>query len=232
MTNTEEDGLSNPWRDMQEGDGWRMYLGDCREVMPTIEADALITDPPYGISYNHEDVPQSKHVFDQGRNTDAVPMDDEPFDPSHLLGFRRAVIFGANCFADKMPVRAAWLCWDKATRNGLGIRIAEFELAWARPLARPQMFRHLWSGAYRETERDCFVHPTQKPVELMKWCMERVGVPKEAIVLDAYAGSGTTGVACIETGRRFVGIEIDERYFRIACNRLRSATPCLFGAKT
>lgn len=225
--------MVTPWKDRQEGDGWTMYLGDCREIMPSIvRCDALITDPPYGISYNHDETPQSKHVYDHRRNVTPVVNDDEAFDPSHLLSYETAVIFGGNCFAHRLPERAAWLCWDKATRNGLGIRIAEFDLAWARPLARSQMFRHLWSGAYRETERDCFVHPTQKPVELMKWCMERVGVKSGASVLDPYAGSGSTGVACIETGRSFVGIELDAAHFATACARLRSATPCLFGRTT
>lgn len=217
-------------RDVTHGENWTMYLGDCREIMPTLTGiDAVVTDPPYGIAYNHGPNPQAKHAFSHRRNVSPVPMDDKRFDPSHLLGFETLVVFGANCFSHSMPERAAWLCWDKVTKNGLELRIGEFELAWARPLARPQMFRHLWSGAYRETERDCFVHPTQKPVELMKWCMECVKVEQNATVLDPYTGSGSTGVACIETGRKFIGIEIDRKYYEIACNRLRSATPCLFG---
>lgn len=218
------------YRDRVDGDGWTMYLGDCREILPTLTGiDAVVTDPPYGIDYNGGDDPQGKHALSHRGNMKAIYGDDEPFDPSHLLAFDRLVMWGANCFASSIPVNPAWLCWDKVTRNGLDLRIGEFELAFARPLRRPQMFRHLWSGAYRETERDTFLHPTQKPVALMAWCMDRIGVDRGSTVCDPYAGSCPTGVACIETCRKFVGIEIDESYFKVACNRLRNATPCLFG---
>jgi len=67
------------------------------------------------------------------------------------------------------------------------------------------------------------VHPTQKPVTLMEWCMEMAKVPKGATVLDPFMGSGTTGVACVKTGRNFIGIEIDETYFKIAQKRIEDA---------
>ena len=79
-------------------------------------------------------------------------------------------------------------------------------------------FRDL-SGIAENVDR---MHPTQKPIPLMAWCMQRAAVPVGATVLDPYMGSASTGVACLRTGRNFIGIEIDEGYFETACNRLRA----------
>jgi len=213
--------------DWQSDDGAiRLYCGDCLELLPTLEAgevDCVVADPPYGIAYNHEESPQSKHVFSHRGNIDPVLNDEKPFDPSPWLDFKRVVLWGASCYADRLPVNPAWLCWDKVTRNGMNLRIAEMELAWARPLARPQVFRHLWSGAYRASEQGDYFHPTQKPIALMAWCMSRVGAAEGCTILDPFMGSGTTGVACVQTGRRFIGIEISEEYFDSAVKRIAAA---------
>lgn len=68
--------------------------------------------------------------------------------------------------------------------------------------------------------KEPIIHPTQKPVELMAWCMEQAKVPEGALVLDSYMGSGTTGIACIRTGRRFVGIEKDPTHYATALKRI------------
>ena len=222
--------------DWQSDDGAiQLHCCDCAELLPTIEAgavDAVVTDPPYGISYNHEESPQSKHVFSHRRNLTPVANDEKPFDPSPWLQFKRLVLWGANCYADRLPVNPAWLCWDKVTQNGMKLRIGEMELAWARPLARPQVFRHLWSGAYRASEQGDYFHPTQKPIDLMAWCMSRVGAPIGCTIFDPYMGSGTTGVACVRTDRRFIGVELDESHFATAIKRIKRelAQPRLFTA--
>ena len=229
MTNTEEDGVSKPWRDMQEGDGWRMYLGDCREVMPTIgRFDAVVTDPPYGIgearSNNH-----TRSVLARSRDYGESAWDDKPCD-SKIIDDIRAIsnwqiIFGGNYFT--LPPSRCWLVWDKM--NGEN-DFADCELAWTNLDKAVRRIRFMWHGMLRDEPGERY-HPTQKPVGVMRWCLGHLPLGTKTI-LDPMCGVGTTGVACIETGRMFVGIEIDERYFRVACNRLRSATPCLFGAKT
>jgi site-specific DNA-methyltransferase (adenine-specific)/modification methylase len=198
-----------------------LYLGDCLEIMAEMEAgsvDAVVTDPPYGIAYNQEAVPQSKHIFHHGRQTASIQNDAGPFDPTPLLAYKAAILWGANCYASRLPDRPTWLVWDKVTRNGLALRIAESELAWTNCIQRSRVFRHLWSGAYRESENGETYHPTQKPVALMAWCLSLI--PRYRRILDPFMGSGTTGVACMNLGRRFVGIEIEPKYFDIACKRI------------
>ena len=203
---------------------WQVIHGDCLEVLPTLgKVDAVVTDPPYGISYNHGDDPQGKQAPSHRLNLDPVAGDDKPFNPSPFLGFRKVILWGANCYADRLPINPAWICFDKVLRNNLKLRIGEFELAWTNFLRRPRMFRHLWSGAYRESEQGTSHHPTQKPVALMRWCVKLCDLEPGSTILDPFCGSGTTGVACVQTGRRFIGIEIDPGYADIARARIAKA---------
>jgi site-specific DNA-methyltransferase (adenine-specific) len=201
-----------------------LYLGDCRHILPTLpKVDAVVTDPPYGISYNRETEPQEKHVQSHRMQIAQVIGDDEPFDPTPVLAVGKAhILWGANCYASRLPDSPAWLAWDKVTRNNLALRISEVELAWTNCVGRPAIHRFMWSGAYRDAERGENYHPTQKPVSLMSWCLTRPGVP-DGLVLDPYMGSGPTGIACTNLGRKFIGIEIDRKYFDIACERIAAA---------
>jgi DNA modification methylase len=127
------------------------------------------------------------------------------------------VLFGANCFTQHLPV-GSWLVWDKRFANGKAF-LADGEVAW--------MNRGHGVYIYSETAQGCVrkepvEHPTQKPVGVMAWCMEKAKVPEGAVVLDPYMGSGTTGVACIRTGRRFVGIEKDADHFKTARDRIHA----------
>lgn len=193
-----------------------IYHADCRDVLPSLNAvDLILTDPPYGIAL---DTSNSKYRNAIARA--AVHGDSGPFDPSHLLRFSRAIIWGGNCFASRLPDYPGWLAWIKTTRNGARIRQADMELAWTSFVARPQCYRHLWIGAYKDSESGVpALHPTQKPVEVMQWCLKVDGGTGN--VLDPYMGSGTTLVAAKNLGRRAIGIEIEERYCEIAAERCR-----------
>jgi site-specific DNA-methyltransferase (adenine-specific) len=205
-----------------------LHLGDCRVVMAGMEAgsvDAIVTDPPYGIGYRPSggDGNAPRGLF--------APMrgDEGPFDPSHLLGMAPIIIlFGANHYADKLPPSPFWLVWDKR-EDGNSNDMADCEVAWCNVKSPARLFSHRWMGMIRASERKRpRVHPTQKPVALMKWAMDAARIPVGATVLDPYMGSGTTGVACLKTGRRFIGIESDPTYFAIARRRLDEArTPLL-----
>ncbi len=198
--------------------GITIYHGDCRDILPHLpKVDLVLTDPPYGIAYNSDG--QSKHQESHRGNTDLVFGDDKPFDPKPFLKWP-AILWGANCYSSKLPDKPAWLAWDKVLKNGLGVRIGEMELAWANCISRAVVFRHLWSGAYRESEAGQYLHPTQKPIALMAWCLTRPGVP-HGLVLDPFMGSGTTLVAAKNLGRKAIGIEIEEKYCAIAVDRLR-----------
>ena len=193
-----------------------IYHGDCREWMP--EADVVVTDPPYGIGYR---TPPGGSSGRRPKGGWAVVGDDLPFDPSHLLGSRPTVIFGANHFADRLPPSPGWIVWDK--RSGMPSNDqGDAEMAWTNVLGAVRIIRVLWNGggslgAENGTKHRA-IHPTQKPLALMRAVL--LMVPGEP-VLDPYAGTGSTLVAAKSLGRRAIGIEIEERYCEMAANRCR-----------
>ena len=206
------------WKERVEIGPHVLYLGDCREILPTLQADAVVTDPPYGIGF---DATHAK--YKDGIERDEATWDAKPFDPTPILSLNLpSIIWGGNCFASRLPDFAGWLSWVKTARNDADIRQADMELAWTNCIRRSRTFRHLWIGAYRASESGRVnEHPTQKPQALMEWCIGLL--PDAATVADLYMGSGTTGVACAKLGRKFIGVEIHEPYFRIACRRIADA---------
>ena len=193
-----------------------LYLGDCAEILPTLPmVDAVITDPPYGIKKDGQKRTTGGHG---GRKAHEFLGWDADRPPSDLLDEVRrkgklVVIWGGNYFADFLPATMKWLVWDKGQR----INQSDGELAWTNV-----------HGALRictmnrvELMVDGAVHPTQKPVRLMAWCIEQMGMP--GMILDPFMGSGTTGVAAINLGRKFIGIEREPKYFDVACRRIEQA---------
>lgn len=202
---------------------YQLYNKDCAEVITTLSGkEKVITDPPYGISYS----PKQNSSKAWGAKTFVgdvvVTGDDKPFDPAPLLNFQVVVLCGANHFADKLPSSSEWVIWDK--REGMiSNDFADCELIWTNGDGVARLFRHLWSGAIRASEKGIErVHPTQKPIALMRYLVERYTNPDD-IVFDPYMGSGTTGIAALQLGRKFIGCEIDPKYFAIAESRIQSA---------
>jgi len=197
-------------------DGVELMLGDMIEILPTLgEFDACVTDPPYGIG-------ASAGVGKYGRIkvSDDLQWDDETPSPRafELIATcsRYQIVWGMNYF--QLPPSRKYLVWDK----GAGFKnrdFAECELAWcswdgnAKTLQRDP----LAAGDYRGKE-----HPTQKPVELMKWCIDQLPADVGTI-LDPFMGSGTTGVAAVKKGKAFYGIEREPKYFDIAVRRIEDA---------
>lgn len=197
----------------------RLILADCRDVLP-IEADAVISDPPYGMNWNTDST-----RFTGGNNGKKrgpgvndyakIHHDDESFDPSLWLGYAAVVLFGSNHFAERLPVGTT-LVWIKRLDPAFGSFLSDAELAWMKG----------GNGVYcrRDTsmngETTTRQHPTQKPVGIMAWCMDRAKVPEGATVLDPYMGSASTGIACLRTGRKFIGIEKDPVHFEGAVKRI------------
>jgi site-specific DNA-methyltransferase (adenine-specific) len=198
----------------------RLYCGDALSVLTQLRpdaADAVVTDAPYGLNYRPAESTQ------QGIQPFApIHGDDGPFDVTPWLGFRDVLVWCRPQLTLGVPLGAgAWHVWDKVTKNGLKVRIAECEYAWQKRATKTRAFRHLWSGAYRASESgQRAVHPTQKPVALMRWCLSLVEGER---ILDPFMGSGSTGVACVREGRLFIGIEKEPRYFDIACKRIAKA---------
>jgi len=205
----------------------QLYQGDCLDVLKTLDAgsvDAVVTDPPYGI-----ECARAIHCTKPDRpNTYITPPKyaDERWDdarPSRQVFFeilrisRFQIIWGGNYFADMLPPSRGWLFWDKMFENTTNL--SHGELAWTSMDVRLTKFTQS-SKAETRGGKDR-VHPTQKPIGLMVWCLEKL--PAGCTVLDPFMGSGTTGVACIKTGRNFIGIELDPGYFAIAQRRIEEA---------
>lgn len=203
-----------------------LYLGDCAEVLSVISnVDAVITDPPYGINEN------SKKVASRGNM--AAPKDYGHFDwdksppPDELIELIRTkgkyqAFFGGNYFT--LPPTSCWLVWDKLNGDN---DFADCELAWTNWHKAVRRLQWRWNGMIRQGNEERY-HPTQKPLEVMKWIIELC--PKSDTILDPFMGSGTTGVAAIQMGRKFIGIKREQKYFDIACKRIEQAVsqPQLF----
>lgn len=206
----------------------RLILGDCLEVLPTLgKVDAVVTDPPYGQAYIHSgggravsNAPLSRAYK---RHSVAVIGDDKDFDPAPFLTRADEVIlWGAHRFHDRLPV-GTWLVWDKVP-TGKERSQGDGEAAWKNdsPPKAMRIIRHLWDGVCVEDRADLAngrVHPMQKPVAVMAWCVAMTS----GAVCDPFMGSGPTGIACVNLGRKFIGIEIEPKYFDIACRRIEEA---------
>ena len=202
-----------------------LYQGDCMDILPTLgKVDAVITDPPYGINLNTNNKRFSGGNQAQIRgngigsaNGGRIIGDDAQFDPSFLCNVGDdQIIWGWNNFPDKLP-RGACLIWLKRNDPAFGSFLSDAETAWMSKGHGVYCKRDLSNNAITN-ER---VHPTQKPISLMVWCLEFF--PHAKTIIDPFMGSGTTGVAAIQRGRKFAGIERDAGYFAIAVKRIEQA---------
>ena len=197
--------------------GITIYHGDCRALALPERPALVLTDPPYGIAYN----PSGGDGLAQRGNLPPVEGDAEPFDPSHLLALGApAILWGGNHFADRLPASPSWLVWYK--RDGLPqVQFADCEMAWTNLGGPARVYNHPWHGMLRASERGVKrSHPTQKPVALMRWCLQRARLAPGALVYDPYMGSGPLAQACKELGYRYIGVELVEAYAEIAARRL------------
>ena len=196
-----------------------LILGDCREVLPTLQhVDAVVTDPPYGIAMAREGTIGSSNlgpVKDYGVDS----WDDEVAQgalDAALQMARWAIVFGGNYYA--LPPTSCWLVWDKLNTGDF----ADCELAWTNLPKAVRRLRYLWNGMLRANGETRGDHPTQKPIGVMKWTLQQLP-PDTKSILDPFMGSGTTGVAALQLGKAFVGIEREPKYFDIACKRIEEA---------
>lgn len=199
-----------------------LYLGDAREIVPGLgPVDAVVADPPYGMGWDTDtsrfsggDIDSVKRRGVGRRDWQGVAGDDKPFDPSPWLAFPQVILWGANHYAARLPIGTT-LVWIKRMDGGFGSFLSDAEVA----------FKKGGHGVYCRRDTTLMgetlerAHPTQKPVGIMEWC---VGMTS-GVVADPFMGSGTTGVACARLGRRFIGVEIEPRYFDIACKRIEQA---------
>jgi site-specific DNA-methyltransferase (adenine-specific)/modification methylase len=204
----------------------RLLLGDCRAIMPGLKFEAIVSDPPYGIGYQHGG---GGNGFRFTKRSCKICGDDVPFDPAHLLDgkFKHQIpiaLMGAEHFRKRLPDGGTMFTWDKSCGMGASTSFADSEIGWHNRKSARRIFRHFWMGAFRAGSgnqgKQNRRHVSEKPEELMCWMMETARVGLGKIVLDPYMGSGTTGAACLRTGRKFIGIEIDPEHYQLACERL------------
>jgi site-specific DNA-methyltransferase (adenine-specific) len=223
------------------GQGIVIYHGDSREILPTLDPSSvglLLSDPPYGVKERTARYTAGRSGREgsgyRGSKPEAVDFppvhgDDRPFDPSHLLRFPRLILFGANHYANRLPQSSSWLIWDKldglTSRRPIGFNDnGDAELAWTNLGGPVRLIPCRWMGILKKSELGRQrVHPTQKPVALMRWLIEMYSKPGD-LILDPYMGSGPTVEAARDTRRRCIGIEIEEAYCRIAELRLEQVS--------
>ena len=208
-------GMAQPRKEIL-ADGVEVWLGDCREVLPQLgRVDAVVMDPAYGIN-----AARTRNSQRNGwRDYDAPGWDKSRTPPETVslavAAGKHAIVWGGNYWADILPPTSKWLAWDKGQTD---FSLADFELAWCSFDGAARRLTYSRSKAMQDGKE----HPTQKPVEVMQWCIEKLPAGVRSI-LDPFMGSGTTGVAAVKLGRRFTGIEIEPRYFDIARRRIIDA---------
>jgi site-specific DNA-methyltransferase (adenine-specific) len=191
-----------------------IYCGDCRELLPSMPfVDLVLTDPPYGIGASGKKfingTSATKKDYYEDVCWDTAPPPKSVFDALLCAG-KSLIIWGGNYFP--LPPTRCFLIWDKTIH---GNSYADCEMAWTSfdKVARIKALNMV------ATNLDGRVHPTQKPLDLMTWCIAQA--PSSQTILDPFMGSGTTLRAAKDLGRKAIGIEIEERYCEIAAKRMQ-----------
>lgn len=190
-----------------------LYLGDCREILPTLgKVDACVTDPPYGVLSESGSAATRRSGGNQ--NAGVMAWDIAPTSEllDDLCAMSRWQMFWGGCHL-QLPPTFGYLVWDKQID---GLNFGEVEYCWTNAKFAPRVFRYRAVGIDGGKQ-----HPTQKPIQLMQWCLGFL--PKAETILDPFCGSGTTIVACQRLGRIGIGIERDETHFDTACRRVEEA---------
>ena len=195
----------------------QIIQGDCLEFMKTLPdncIDLVLTDPPYGIKISSNPVRQ-KH---EKKEWDSFIPTQEYFDEICRIS-KEQIIWGGNYFG--LPPSRGFIVWDKKQPESFSLAMCE--MAWNSKDCNAKIFRQ---SVHKESAN---VHPTQKPVELMVWCLENYLLKKwdkdrRPIVFDGFAGSGTTGVACKKCGCDYILVEKEKDYCEIIEKRLAQET--------
>jgi site-specific DNA-methyltransferase (adenine-specific) len=198
-----------------------IYNGNCHEILPSLDvkADLVLTDPPYGIDWDTK-----RYKKWNGEQQDWAPIenDNQSFDPTFLLQYQRLIIWGGNNFADKLPI-GGWIVWDKRVKESCDKMFGSpFELAWCSNRKCFKIIRVQHGGVVNADSvhgnNQVRLHPTQKPILVMSYCIELATKENETI-LDPFLGSGTTCYCAKKLNRYSIGIEIEEKYCEIAAKR-------------
>jgi site-specific DNA-methyltransferase (adenine-specific) len=221
-----------------------LYRGDSHELLAAGYLDkigAIVSDPPYGIGYQHSGGTKESNALVKESRTDVIYGDDKPFDPTpwinHAPNKRSArrgegiteekliLLFGADHFRVRLPAFGTLLAWDKHLGKAGDDSFADCEWAWVGRKCKREVFRYLWKGILMQKSgiehRPARAHVSEKPIELMRWCIDKVRPASNLPVLDPFMGSGSTAIACLTLGIPFVGVEYEQRHFDHAVDRIR-----------
>lgn len=199
-------------------DEHRLVVGDCTDkavveaVLRGEEIESVIADPPYGIDWNADYTRFTTKYGTRRINHNPIANDNISFDPSLWLDYPKVVLWGANWYCKHIPL-GSWLVWDKRHPNGAAW-LSDAEIAWMKGKRGVYLYAETVQGAHRKEKS---MHPTQKPVGLMEWCIQKADVAKD--VFDPYLGSGTTLIACEQLGRHCRGVEIAPGYAAVSIQR-------------
>ncbi len=216
----------------------KLYQGDCLEAIKGFEdnsIDCIVTDPQYGnnvmkedgsigsIGVKAKDIHWKPNPTKYGAQAWDKKRPDEIYFREMLRISRNQVIFGGNYFADLLPPTSCWYVWDKLNTGNF----ADCELIWTSFDTAVRKLTYRWNGMFQGKiqnmkKREKRVHPTQKPVPLMEMILDKCTKEGETI-LDPFMGSGSTGVACMNLSRNFIGCEKEEQFFTIAKDRIEAA---------
>lgn len=226
---------------------WCVHHGSFAQVLSSIEpigVGAVVSDPPWGRSVGDTKAGAravtDSHRFSggvfgrerylgMGKEWEPIIGDDEPFDPSPFLRYDRVILWGSNHFAQRLPVGTT-LVWVKRSPELYGTFLSDAEVAWMKGGYGVYCFEKQFPPPSRmaESGNGQVAHPTQKPIGLMEWCLDRCRAPAGSVIFDPYMGSGSTGVAAIRRGFRFIGCEVAETFADTARRRIAEAVPTLF----
>jgi site-specific DNA-methyltransferase (adenine-specific) len=218
-----------------------IHHGDCYELLDGWpSSSALVTDPPYGISYQHSGGGncgkrlQGAYRFTKAHSpkTCKIKGDSVDFDPAPFFRFSRVLLWGADRYAQRLQGGGTLLAWDKDLGNGPLGSFVDCEFAWTSIKTKRNIFRHYWRGLCCSKQGEGLsnpnqfkrLHVSQKPVALCLWCLRLLELVEGDAVIDPFMGSGSIGVACHQLGLRYIGVEIDEEHYMTARDRLKRET--------
>lgn len=217
-----------------------VYNGDCLDLLkqlPDKSIDVIITDPPYGLKIGgngkiggnkpieKKNVRTSEEIV-EATQYKKVEWDNNPLTKEQLDEIFRVsenqIIFGFNYFLDILPPCRCFLVWDKKLKNNWEDNFSDCEIAWTSFDKPARVYRHLYMGALKKTKEKRY-HPTQKPLEVMEWIINKY-TNENDVICDPFSGSGTTLVASAKLKRKYIGIELDEDYCKVAKERIKQET--------
>jgi DNA modification methylase len=207
----------------------RLLCGDSTDsdqvakLMNGEKADICLSDPPYGISAIEKNSRMKQLGWEQYENDSDINTAVDAFNLAFSI-CDKLVFWGANHYANKLPNVGGWLIWDKqdgkdTTTYSMG------ELAWTNILNNVQIFKHIWDGFRKDSEKgEARLHPSQKPVKLHEWVLNKIDAN---LVLDLFLGSGSTMVASHQLKRKCYGMELDPKYCQVIIDRMKKLDPSL-----